>query len=358
MRRSFSLKMLVFLCVSVLVASQVWAAQHTPDQESWMGAANQALISAMSTLKAAKGDAGLLVLTNAGFGQVDGASTIAFYDQAQQVTGCTLGKRSLLQVHKSINDPMWFSIFRKDNGQLVYVAWTGHRFKQQLIDAAPESIFTPEGWKTSANGLIGPNAFSVISLSLGWAAEPPWPLLQAATFHDHFCPGVNAGYYFGLYAQQHLPLGPGDKYVFISAPAICPADALQMMFNTTAGKSSGYVKSIDAETLKKYAVNGVTPSTIVLRVNQKANSCQGMVLGMNWGGAYADTGVKAEEIAAPGGPTNPMFWISRAKMSRGLAGLPQDKVMSFVIELKQFSGNLDLADELSGGDPYSLVFNK
>jgi len=349
--------MLAILFVVTLMASQVWAAQHQPTQKAWMGQANQALMSAMSTLKAANGDAGLLVLTNAGFGQVDGASTEAFFDQAQQVTGCTLGKRSLLQVHKSINDPLWFSIFRKDNGQLVFVVWKGQHFEQQIINASPEMIFTPAGWKTAADGLIGPNAFSVISLSLSWAAEPPWPLVQAATFHDHFCPGVNAGYYFGLYAQQHLPLGPGDKYVFITAPAICPADALQMMFNTTAGKSSGYVKSIDAGSLQKYACNGVTPSTVVIRVNQKANSCQGMVLGMDWSKAYVDTGVKAEEIAAPGGPANPMFWISRAKMSQALARLPQDKLMSFVFELKQFSGESDLAEKLSGGDPYSIVFN-
>jgi hypothetical protein len=80
------------------------------------------------------------------------------------------------------------------------------------------------------------------------------------------------------------------------------------------------------------------------------------VLGLDWNKAFQDTNIASRDIAAPGGPANPMFWISRVKMSQALARLPQDRLMGYVVELKQFSGKSDLAAELSGGDSYSLVF--
>ena len=128
---------------------------------------------------------------------------------------------------------------------------------QQTIDARPEAVLSPEGWQKAAGGLIGPHVFSVVSLSMTWAVDPPWHLLMAAAFHDHFCPGVNSGYIAGQYVMDKLPLGPGDKYVFVTAPAKCAADALQVMFNTTTGKSGGYAMAIGGKQLGAYASGGV-----------------------------------------------------------------------------------------------------
>ncbi|MCB2218703.1 MAG: hypothetical protein KQH59_21790 [Desulfobulbaceae bacterium] len=202
----------------------VLSVQHVfagPDGEKpWMGKARDTLAAMMAEVGAAKDASGLLVLTNAGYGQIGGDTTERFLDIAQEVTGCSTGKRSLLSVHKSIDDPMWFSLYAKGSNKLAYALWQADAFGQQVIDANPEQLFLPDNWQAAAAGLLKENMFSVVSLSLTWAADPPWPLLLAATFHDHFCPGVNAGYYFGRYLQQHLPLKQGEKFVFVTTPQV------------------------------------------------------------------------------------------------------------------------------------------
>lgn len=351
-----TLKVVLFLLLTVAFLFPFAAGAATVPQE--MGKARQALAGAMTEIGLPKGDPNLLLLTNAGYGSIGRQSTEAFVDVAHQESGCSLGSRSLLTLHTSVMEPLWCSIYRKDTGKLVFFKWAGAGFDRQVIDAAPSSILTPEGWKAASSGLIGPKAFSVISLSLTWAVEPPWPLLLAATFHDHFCPGVNSGYIAGQYLMEKLPLGPGEQYVFVTAPGKCAADALQVMFNATAGKSSGYTMAVNDASLDKYAAGEVKPSIIAMRVNKKADACQGAVLGFDWSKAYTDTGVKAEDMAPKGGPGNPMFWIARVKMSRELARQPEQKLLGYLVEIKSFSGKADLADKVAGGDPYAVVWNQ
>jgi formylmethanofuran dehydrogenase subunit E-like metal-binding protein len=323
-----------------------------------MNMAKEALEKAFSEIGLQKGDENLLVLTNAGYGQIGPQSTEAFLDIAREITGCSNGTRSLLAIHKSINDPLWCSIFRKDTVKLVFLKWTGQGFAQQVVNASPGSILTPEGWKTAAAGLIGQNIFSVISISLTWAVGPPWPLLQAATFHDHFCPGLNSGYIVAEYCRDKMPLKPGEQYIFVTAPGKCAADALQVIFNTTAGKSSGYAMNIAPSVSARYERDKIQPMTIAMRVNRKVDTCEGIVIGFDWNKAYGDTGVKAQDMAPPGGSSDPMFWIARVKMSRELARLPRESLLGYLVELKKFAGNARLADEIAGGDPYALVWNR
>jgi hypothetical protein len=155
-----------------------------------------------------------------------------------------------------------------------------------------------------------------------------------------------------------MALGPGDQYLFVTSPAICPADALQVRFNTTAGKSSGYAMYIAPALSAKYEKDKVKPMTIAMRVNRKTDVCEGIVIGFDWNKAYRDTGVRAEDIAPPGGSSDPMFWISRVIMSCELARLTREKLLGYIVELKGFSGKAQLADEIASGDPYAAVWNR
>jgi formylmethanofuran dehydrogenase subunit E-like metal-binding protein len=350
-----SLRILLLLVLAVAFLNPFICGASSIPQE--MGKAREALAGAMTEIGLPKGDRNLLVLTNAGYGRMGSHTTEAFLDIAREVSGCTMGKRSLLAVHSSVAEPLWISVYRKDTGKLVFFKWTGASFEHQVIDASPPAILTPEGWKAVSSGLIGQKAFSVLSISLTWAVEPPWPLLLAATFHDHFCPGVNSGYIAGRYLMENMPLGAGDRYVFVTAPGKCAADALQVMFNTTAGKGSAYTMDVGNETLAKYASNGTQPSIIAMRVNNQSDVCIGKVLGFDWSKAYVDTGVKAEEMAPKGGPGNPMFWIARVKMSKKLARMPDQQLFTYLAELKSFSGKAGLAEKVAGGDPYAVVWN-
>ena len=116
--------------------------------------------------------------------------------------------------------------------------------------------------------------------------------------------------------------------------------------------------AINGKSLAKYARDGVQPSIIAMRVNRKSDTCNGRILGFDWNKAYADTGVKANEIAPPGGPGNPMFYVARAKMSRELARLSRDMLITYIVELNSFSGKAGLADEVAGGDPYAVIWKQ
>ena len=342
---------LVLLC---LMTSNGFAG----DTPAWYDSGRMALKRAMSQITVPKADGNLLVLTNAGYGTVGTGDTVAFLNVASEETGCSMGSRSLLPVHTGIQEPLWCALYRKDTGKLIFIKWTGKGFEQQTVDASPANILTSKGWKEASSGLLGPKTFSVVSLCVTWAADPPWTLLLAATFHDHFCPGVNAGYLIGRYLMEKLPLGAGDRYVFVAAPGKCPIDALQVMFNATAGKGSGFAAAIGGDALLKYAKGGVLPVLVAMRVNKKSDRCDGKILGFDWNKAYADTGVKAEEMAPEGGPNNPLFWVSRAKMSREMAHISKDKVSAYVVDLDSFSGKANLSDKVAGGDPYAVVLNR
>jgi formylmethanofuran dehydrogenase subunit E-like metal-binding protein len=342
-----------FLAFSFILIPAAWAT----DNPSWLDSGRAALNGAMTEMGVSKADPNLLVLTNAGYGVVGNQSTEAFLDTAVEETGCTMGTRTLLPVHTGVQEQLWCSLYQKDTGKLVFLKWTGKGFERQIMDASPAHILTPAGWKDASSGLIGQRLFSVASLCLTWAVEPPWTLLLAATFHDHFCPGVNSGYIAGQYLMEKLPFGTGDKYVFVACPGKCYADALQVMFNATAGKSSCFAMAINGKTIAKYTKEGVQPSIVAMRVNGKADTCDGLVLGFDWNKAYEDTGVRADEMAPKGGPNNPMFWVARARMSRELARLPKEKLLAYIFQFKSFSGKANLAEEVAGGNPYAVVWN-
>ncbi len=323
-----------------------------------MKLAQDAIGRAFAESGSPKGDGNLLVLTNAGYGQLGPQTTEAFLDIAERATGCSVGRRSLLAVHSSIDEPLWFSVYRRDTGKMVYARWTGQGFAQQVVDCSPEKILTPEGWRAAAAGPLGANIFSVVSITLTWAVDPPWPLLLAALFHDHFCPGVNSGYMFAEYLREKMPLREGEQYVFVTAPGTCAADALQMVFNATAGKSSGYAMHIAPDTAARYAKNNVRPTTVAMRVNRGADLCDGVVLGFDGEKAYGDVGMKPQDLSPPGGRNNPLFFIARVKASRELARLPRAQTIGYVVELNKFTGKASLADKIAAGDPFAQAVNQ
>lgn len=338
------------------VALLLFIGTHEAWAQDWRTNAQEALVRAMVEIGLPQGDSRLLVLTNAGFGRVGSNSTEAFWDIAGKETGCSWGMRSLLPVHASIQEPLWCALYRKDSGKTVFFKWTGDGFAQQVVDASPQTILSPEGWKAASGGLIGKNLFSVVSISLTWAANPPWPLLLASTFHDHVCPGLIAGYIFAEYMMANLPLGPGDRYVTVTAPGKCPADSLQVLFNTTGGKRGGYVMAIGNEVLKKYQKGSVKPSVVAMKVNGKNDKCEGMVLGFDLERVMAHTRIKPEHLFSKEGPSDPWFWISRVKASAELAKMPREKLLGYAVELKRFSGNAGLAEKVAGGDPYAFIW--
>ena len=340
---------LVFLAASAALAGQTDRTEE----------AGKALKDAMKTLNVTPETPGFLVLTNAGYGQADQASTEAFLDTAMQATGRTPGTRTLLLVNTPCFEPLWFALFRKDNGNAVFIKLGKEGFAAQTLQLAPKALFRPEGWAEAAKGLIGPRLFSVASIALSWAENAPWPMLKAAELHDHFCPGLNAGFIAKAYLEKHLPLAPGDRYVFVGAPPICAMDALQSAFGATMGKHGAFSMLVPKQA-DAHAQDGVSPTLIAMRVNQAKDVCDGVFLGFDWVKSESFTGVSSADRTPPGGKKNPLFFISRVKMSWKLAQMPMQEKLACIKDLGRFNGPASLARKVAGAnaDPYAAALSR
>jgi len=331
-----------------------------------MVSAMKAVFKARKDLGPEKGDERLLALTNAGYGSINGGSTEPFLDIISNVTACTMGTKSLLMVHTSEIDPLWCALYRKDNGHVVFLKWTGTQFEQKNYNIASDKILDLAVWKEQSDDFIGQYFFPIVSICNCWAAGISWPMLKSAEFHGHICPGLNVGSIAYEYLKKNRPLRGGEQYVFICSPTNCPADALQVLCNSTAGKALTFSTAMTKEDVAKYSGDlwfkdcPIPPLvTIAMRVNKGGNSCEGVVLAIDWKTLFQDAGLTAESFSPLGGKSNPMYFISRTKLSLQLASMPMAKKMTYMKELKTFFGQASMVPTLSknGADPYAIIWN-
>lgn len=323
--------------------------------------AREALKRAMAEVGMVKNDTGFLLLTNAFYGQVNSRGAERYRDLLSETTGCTIGKHSLLDVHTPFNEPLWFGLFRKSTNRLVFTKWHDGGFRSQIVDINPETILKVESWKRASSGLIGKkNLFQIVSISLSWSADAVWPIMKAASFHDHLCPGVNVGFLIHKYLTTNLPLEKGEKYVFFGALPKCYMDTLQVLYDATLGKQTAYGITMTKDRLGTYKVNGVVPCVIALKVNKGKNTCQGIVFGFSWKRIFDDLGIKISDFAPKKGPADPVFFVTRAKASWKMAQMKLEDKMRWVEALKTFSGDANLVSRVcnAGGDPYAVVWAK
>jgi len=330
-----------------------------------MVSAMKAVFNARKELGLEKGDERLLALTNAGYGSINGGSTEPFLDIISNVTACTMGTKSLLMVHTPEMDPLWCALYRKDNGNVVFMKWTGKEFEQKNYNIASEKILKPSAWKEQSDDFIGKYFFPIVSICHSWAAGISWPMLKSAEFHGHICPGLNVGSIAYEYLKKHHPLRGGEQYVFICSPTNCPADALQVLCDSTAGKALVFSMAMKKDDVAKYSGDlwfkgcPIPPLvTIAMRVNKESNSCEGVVLAIDWEKLFQDAGLSAESFSPKGGKSNPMYFISRTKLSLQLASMPMNKKMAYIKELKSFFGQASMVQTLSqnGSDPYAMIW--
>lgn len=345
---------LAVLCVLFAAgcATKHGVTAYTPAMEQ----AATTMQQAMDHIGAKQGDTNLLVLTNAPSVQMGGQPALPYMDVAMQVTGCTLGTRSLLAIQSGPTEALWFSLYNRDNGQLGYMVSGKSGFKVQYVDARPQTVLTSKGWSQAAKGIIAPNMFRTVGISLVWAASPPWNTLKAIQLHNHICPGLSAGIAVSEYIMKNLPPAPGEKVVFVGAPPFCAMDAYQMLFDATSGKKGSFSMLVGNEVLKEHGYKN-SPACIYLRVNPKKDTCKGAILTFDFDKAAGLAGLTYADLSPKGGPSNPMFYISRVKIARVLAGLSTKRKMGLVAVDKTFEGNAELAKfiENANADPYGFA---
>ena len=324
-------------------------------------AARNAIERCMKQLGVSKSDTDFLVLTNAYYTQDNGKGMERYRDLLSEVTGCTSGKQSLLDVHTVFDNPLWFSFWSKRTSKTIFCRKQGSSFQSVEIDAAPEKILDVKAWNIASEGLVGPKTLSqVISIGLGWRAGTDWTLMKIAGFHDQLLPGVNFGYLFHLNVEKQLPRQKGDELLFFGAIPKCYMDTIQMLYDTTLGKERAYGIAINKKQLKQYMNKSAMPCVTALKVNKEKNECKGIVLGFSPKQIMGELGVSMADLNAPGGESNPLYYISRIKASLKLAKMKPEDQLKWIKEFRSFSGDAKLAHRIcnAGGDPYAIIWKK
>lgn len=257
----------------------------------------------------------LLIVTNAGYVNVNNKSAAPCLDALTAATGCTAGKGNLLVVHTSTYSPLYFFFFDKETDKAAYLEANTDLFKlndrkmgfaevmaekeqtlfkfQSMEDIAYKKITTdPQNWSEKLrNKVFNGKEFSLVTIANLWAAGAPTELMQSALFHDHFCPGVTAGYYLARYLMEKLPLTGDQNYYIISSPAWCKDDALQVILNCTVGKAGMVVYPL-SDTEKEFLLPVAKDATGIYFAYSKSNKTgKGVVLGFDWDRLCKDSGI-------------------------------------------------------------------
>ena len=110
-------------------------------------------------------------------------------------------------------------------------------------------------------------------------------------------------------------------------------DALQVMLDATTGKKGVFSTRAGDEGVSRYTVDGVRPLSIVMRVNDWADACEGILLG---------------------------FAFDRTNQKSKIWDVAEVERLDCVKVLKEFAGDASFARRLTApqADPYKLVWDQ
>lgn len=260
-------KSLMVLCMLLLLPAVGSAKANLDD----------VITEALQTLKAEKGDRDLLLLTDAPYVMVDGASALPYLDTAQKLTGCTVGGGNLLFFQRSQNKALRLLLRKKSDSRAVIISRDNGKWVQETVLLDPATISTSAFWDKAKKELIAGSDISTLALiSTVWAKDGPYDFLKSAELHNHICPGLTSGYLMAHYILNHYPLGENEKYVIIACPVWCKEDAFQVVLDCTAGKKGIFVKQLSDEQKAQIAFDN--PAGMVLVWNSTTKTGKGHAL--------------------------------------------------------------------------------
>ncbi|MDY6951197.1 MAG: FmdE family protein [Thermodesulfobacteriota bacterium] len=239
----------------------------------------QALRNGLDDLKASTGDPGLCILTDATYVRVDGKTSEPYVDVIQEETGCTVGRANLLFFHRPMDYPFKIAIFHRQREECVAISYDGKEKQRKKYDLGFKAVSKPEFW-IELSPPLGPDTFTVVSLSHAWAAGVPYDLLKSAEFHGHFCPAIAAGHLMAQYISSNYPLKDGESYTWIASPPWCKDDALQLLLHLTPGKKRLYAQAMTAS--QKEALTFENPAGTLLISAEDKTKTRAVVFSFDW----------------------------------------------------------------------------
>jgi formylmethanofuran dehydrogenase subunit E-like metal-binding protein len=241
----------------------------------------------------------LVVLTNAGFVEVEASPTQGALDGLTEVAGVSRGRNTLVEIHSASWGTPWFALFDKGSGFCAYLEVDPLEAAKMAKDQAtiPLGLFSVRvteridaeylyqhaaECKDKFDSMIfGGNEFRIITIANAIAAGAPTDAVRVFEFHDHYCPGVTSGILMARYLKVHFPPGKSGYFVHAVEPW-CKEDAFLVLLNATPGKRS-YAVSYPTEADRARKVpEAKNASTIVYRQNGQTKRWEGLVLGFEW----------------------------------------------------------------------------
>ncbi|MBN1625306.1 MAG: hypothetical protein JW944_02175 [Deltaproteobacteria bacterium] len=232
----------------------------------------------------------IIVLTNAGYAEINGASTMGALDGLAETTGALRGNNTLLEIHSSPWTKLWFAVYDKRSGLCSYMEINPSAKAEGIFDIqALEQINIDhlsshaEEYKAKFDKKVfGGNEFRIISIVNAVAEGSPSYAVRAFEFHDHYCPGVTSGIMMAGYLKKNFPPVSGSDYFVQAIQPWCKEDALMVLLNATPGKggySVSYPTDADLENLLPWAKDA---STVAYRKKKDGKAWEGIVLAFNW----------------------------------------------------------------------------
>ncbi|MFH2093761.1 MAG: FmdE family protein [Pseudomonadota bacterium] len=294
---------------------------------------------AMSTLDVEKGDKKVLMMTNIPYITVNGKPALSFLEQAQDITGCMVGKGNLFFFQRPQQHPLRLMLFKKSDGRAVIISRLQQDWFSETLNLSAETVLSPSFWKTVKEDYkAGADMFTLAVMANVWAKDGPYDFLKAAELHNHICPGLTSGYLLAHYILDHYPLKKAEHYTVIASPVWCKEDAFQVILDCTPGKKGLVVKPLSDEQIQRISI--VDPACILLVWNNKTKTGKGMALSFHFD--------RLRALTSEGSP----------KAAAVLAALPQlDRPDQFVSTSAVFDLNETLYTDIqqAGSNPYEIA---
>lgn len=293
-------------------------------------------------------------LTNAGYAAYKGAGTLPVYDLLPAQAAVSLGRGNLLVRPGRAQDPLFFMFVKKDGPQKLMMSYWINEGESPKASAPLDIMLKQGGSFEPMQKALGGMAFNLVTLANGWAMGIPDDLLRGALKHGHFCSGVFTGYFTARFIEKNIALKPGDKLVYIGAPAWCQDDYIMDYLRVTPG-TNGYFAMY-------YPWNRVWQTKdaafaklggVVLRWNPKAKQGTAYVLSFDWRmeefrRTLVDPKVKLDWFGQP--------WLHAAYNSYFMKHLSEvDKFVS-ILRQKEIAGQAQYARLVDlGANPLAVL---
>lgn len=219
----------------LLCAAPAWARS-----DALADLARRAVSLAVQRLGPLDQPASVACITNAGYATYEHQGTLSLLDELPRLTAISPGRGNLLVRPGAPREPLYF-LFLQKSGTDKLMATYLHLEKNELAASPALNLHLGIGAPLEPfKKVLGPMTFNLVTLANGWAMGLPLDLMRAALKHGHLCCGVFTGYFTTRYILEHMPLAPGQSYIYIGAPAWCQDDYITDYLRLTPG-THGYL---------------------------------------------------------------------------------------------------------------------